>query len=83
MSSEPEARNILWWIIGTLLAVLLLVGGFILNQENNRLTAIEVYHDGAAERLAALEAHQDDIISRLDKIDGKLDKIEQKIEQPR
>lgn len=63
------------WAVGILISILLVLGGFLANDIMTSVKTIESEHIIAKSRLDKLEVRNEDIISRLQRIEQKLDNI--------
>ncbi len=71
-ANGPNSRN--GWVFTTLLTILLAISGAILTHFNNRVRDLEVVSQHNRERITTVEAHLQDMHTRLQHIEDKLDK---------
>lgn len=63
------------WILGALLAITTMFGGWVYAGVNSRIDLIEARVNDHSERIRANEIRYESIILRLESIDKKLDKL--------
>jgi hypothetical protein len=64
-----------WWVLTTLVTLLLSICGATVSAFNGRLRDMEYRERGHVERLTALEAHLDALKGDLQRIERKLDQL--------
>lgn len=65
----------LWWMLGSLLSVLMVFGGVIYGTVSGRVDELTRKHEEAMVKISASEANVGGIKARLDRIEDKLDRL--------
>ena len=73
--ATEASDRLIWWIIGALAALVMAMGSMAYAQLRSDLATLAQASSSRAERLAALEARQNNVDGRLASIDAKLDRI--------
>ncbi len=80
-----EIQNVIFWILGTLTTIALVVGGWLMQSTATKIMRVEdalenvrIIQQDHAERLTKTETRYDDIMRRLSSIESKVDKILEK-----
>lgn len=75
ISQNGNGKQIATWIMGALLAVLLVLATTILQGNALRLDRVEISVADRGERIAAVESRLGAIERKLDDVSGKLDEL--------
>ena len=72
-SAAEGINKLTWWLIGALLAVLLMVGSLAGSSTVTRVAALEAVQQQLGERVAAVESQARATETRLARIEAKID----------
>lgn len=75
MSNANSNSRLVYWILGALLSVLLLLTSIFTNETQRRVSLAEEKLRADSERITLLEAHYQTILERQKSIEMKLDRI--------
>lgn len=75
MSNANSNSRLVYWILGALLSVLLLLTTIFTNETQRRVSLAEEKLRADSERITLLEAHYQTILERQKSIEMKLDRI--------